>query len=123
LKEKKKTHGSLYPLLLKGIAFEFPLKKAPDFLQLTLGFAFLVFKSFALIVGAVEFSFEQVFCKANLGTVGEEKLMAGLINEGVIHLTALGPAPHLHPQGLGVLSGCGSLAISNYARRSLHYRW
>jgi len=83
------THGSMCPLLSKNIAFKFPVKETPNFLQLTLGFAFIVFKSFGFSVGFIEFSFEHVFSEMNPETVDEKEFVAGLIDKGVIGSTAL----------------------------------
>lgn len=76
------------PFLSKNIAFTFPVKKVPNLLQLTLGFAFIIFKSFGFSVAFLEFGFEHVFSKMNPGAIGEEELVASLIDEGVICSTA-----------------------------------
>jgi hypothetical protein len=72
------------PILLKNVAFKFTVKKTPNFLQLTLGFAFIVFKSFSYIVGFIEFNLEQVFSKTNPWAIDQEELVAGLIYKGVV---------------------------------------
>ena len=74
---------------MKNIMFEFPVKKTQKFLQLTLDFIFVIFKSFIFSVGFVEFSFEHVFSEMNPGAIDEEKLVASLIDKGVICTTAL----------------------------------
>ena len=81
-------HCSLSPLLSKNIAFKFPVKKTPYFLELTLGLAFVVFRSFGFSVVFVKFSFEDIFSEMNPGAVDEEEFVASLIDKGVICSTA-----------------------------------
>ena len=88
-REEGMTHCSTCPLLLKNIAFKFPVKEIPNFLQLALGFTLVIFKSFGISIGFVEFDFEHVSSEMNPGAVGEKEFMAGLIDQDVISSTAL----------------------------------
>ena len=51
-------YSPLHPLLLKDLVFELPAKKAPNLMKLALGLAFVIFKSFVIIVGLIELGFE-----------------------------------------------------------------
>ena len=88
MEKEKVTYRPMQPLLLKNIAFESPVKKTPNFLELALGLVFIVFKPFSRIVGFVEFNFKYLFSETNPWAIDEEILVAGLIDEGVVYPTA-----------------------------------
>ena len=60
------------------------MKKAPNLLQLTLGFVFIIFKPFRCIIGFVTFDSKYVISEMNPWTIGEEELVAHLVDKGII---------------------------------------